>query len=385
MICKKCGATLTETANFCHVCGKPVKYTPTPKKRGNGTGSVYKTKSGKWLAIVTLGYYIDEDGKRHRRTRSKVFDRKTEAVNALATLQKNERKEQKKTLTFKQLYDLWYPTHQAGVSTLKGYKYVFKHFAPIYHMKLTEIELDDLQECIDNCPAGKRTRQLMRDVVSLSYKYGIPRHMIPENLNLAPFLSVTGESAAHRDSFTETQIKKIRIAASKGVPYADYIYIMIYTGFRPAEFFALSACDYDKANNCIIGGAKTDAGKNRRVTISPKIETHVNRLYDACTASTAPLFPDSKGKRLNHKTFPDLFYDALEQAGIDNPMIEIAGGVKRHKYTPHSCRHTFSTLLKRVAGADKDKLELIGHASGEMLRYYQDIELTDLKKITDAI
>ena len=65
-------------------------------------------------------------------------------------------------------------------------------------------------------------------------------------------------------------------------------------------------------------------------------------------------------------------------------MVEVGGG-SRHRLTPHSCRHTFATLLKRVQGAEKDKLELIGHASGEMLRYYQDVGLEDLRKITDAI
>ena len=78
-------------------------------------------------------------------------------------------------------------------------------------------------------------------------------------------------------------------------------------------------------------------------------------------------------------------FEALEAVGIDNPMVEIAGGKTRHKYTPHTCRHTFATLLKRVSGSDKDKQELIGHASSEMLRYYQDVDLKDLKKITDAI
>ena len=79
------------------------------------------------------------------------------------------------------------------------------------------------------------------------------------------------------------------------------------------------------------------------------------------------------------------FYPALEKAGIDNPIVEVSGGVQRHKYTPHTCRHTFSTLMKRVQGAEKDKLELIGHASGEMLRYYQDVAVEDLRKITDAL
>ena len=41
--------------------------------------------------------------------------------------------------------------------------------------------------------------------------------------------------------------------------------------------------------------------------------------------------------------------------------------------------------MKRVDGADKDKLELIGHTSNEMLRHYQDVSLKDLRKITDAL
>ena len=66
-------------------------------------------------------------------------------------------------------------------------------------------------------------------------------------------------------------------------------------------------------------------------------------------------------------------------------MVEIAGGARRHKYTPHSCRHTFATLMKRVDAPSKYKQELIGHASEEMLKYYQDVEISDLKKITDLI
>lgn len=58
---------------------------------------------------------------------------------------------------------------------------------------------------------------------------------------------------------------------------------------------------------------------------------------------------------------------------------------KYAKYTPHSCRHTFATLMKRVSGADKDKLELMGHTSTEMLRHYQDVAFDDLRKIIDAI
>ena len=100
----------------------------------------------------------------------------------------------------------------------------------------------------------------------------------------------------------------------------------------------------------------------------------------------APLFPDANGKQWELKAFTEkAFYTALEEIGIDNPLVEIAGGVLRHKYTPHTCRHTFSTLLKRAAGAEKDKLALIGHTSGDMLRYYQDVQIEDIQAITDLI
>lgn len=41
--------------------------------------------------------------------------------------------------------------------------------------------------------------------------------------------------------------------------------------------------------------------------------------------------------------------------------------------------------MKRVAGSDKDKLELMGHTSTEMLRHYQDVSFDDLRKVTDAL
>lgn len=383
--CKKCGADLPTGANFCPVCGKPVQPgAKAPKKRGNGQGSVFKM-GNKWLAIVTLGYYIDEQGKRHRKTRSQVFDRKSDAVNALPKLLTDERKELKKQLTFKQLYDLWLPTHKAGAQTMGCYTAAIKHFADVYHMRLSDIDIDDLQECLDECPAGKRTRENMRSLVSLMYKYGIPRHVIPENLNLSPFLSVTGEAAAKRESFTSEQIKKIRAAAG-AVAYADYILIMIYTGFRPSEFLALTGADYDFKQNFLTGGAKTEAGRGRRVTVSPKIKTILGQIYEKNEDINAPLFPDANGKQWDLKQFTEkAFYPALEQIGIENPLVEIAGGVLRHKYTPHTCRHTFSTLLKRAAGSEKDKLALIGHTSGDMLRYYQDVQIEDIQAITDLI
>lgn len=379
MTCIKCGAELVPGAVYCHLCGKKQVAQQRPHvKRGNGTGCVTQLPSGRWKAIVTLGYYVDDVGKRHRKTRSEVFDKKRDAINALSTLARQPR--QPKAITFKALFDQWLPTHKAGKSTVDGYKAALKHFEAVWVLPMGDIDIEDLQECIDGCGHGRRTKENMKTAAGLMYKYGIPRKLIPDNLNLAQFLTVDGEGAAHRSSFTPEQIERIRKAAGV-IPGAEEIYCMIYLGFRPSEFLALRGFDVDAERRCITGGAKTEAGKGRVVTVSPKIWPAV-----ACRISEGYLFGDSAGDPWRLQTWTEnVFYPALEMIGIPNPMIEIAGGVKRHLYTPHSCRHTFATLMKRVDGPEKDKIELIGHTSGEQLRYYQDVELADLRRITDAL
>lgn len=383
MICRKCHQNVAD-GPFCLLCGtRQEKPAGSVKRRGNGQGSVYKLPNGKYKAVAVQYYFVDDNGKKHKKTRSAVFEKKKDAVAALPELKK-DRTQKLKSITFKELYDKWLPTHRAGKSTLDCYKSAVKYFAPVQQMLVEDIEIEDLQDCMDECGKGKRTQENMKAVCGLVYKYGIPRKYVPGNLNLSQFLIVNGNAPARRDSFTPDQINQIRNAIG-AVPYADYIYCMIYLGFRPSEFLALTVQKYDLSMQFLQGGAKTVAGTNRVVTVTPKIQPIIRGIIG--DKVEGPLFPDKQtGDFLKLKHFTeDCFYPALEAIGIPNPMVTDDNGNKRHKYTPHSCRHTFATLLKRVPGADKDKLELIGHTSDEMLRYYQDVDLQDLKKITDQL
>lgn len=380
MICVRCHKEAA-LAPFCGLCGAKQEVTPrATKKRGNGQGSVYKLPNGKYKAVVVLGYY-HEDGKLRKTTRSRVCDKKKDAIAILPELFKAP-PEKREVMTFKALYDKWLPTHRASKSTLDCYKAAIKYFRSVWHMRIPDIDVDDLQECIDDCPKGKRTKQNMKATCGLLYKYGIPRKVVPDRMNLAEYLIVDGDGPAKRQSFTDDQIKLIHDQIGS-TPFADYVYCLIYLGFRPTEFLEADLANYHQKERYLVGGAKTEAGMNRIVTISPKIADYVSAI--AGQRTDGPIFCNADGKPFSLKEFTDAFYAVLDAAGIDNPMVEVGGGVKRHQYTPHSCRHTFATLLKRVDGSSKDKQELIGHASEEMLVYYQDAPINDLRKITDAI
>ena len=250
MTCIKCNVLLPEGAVFCHMCGKKQEEEKRKHtKRGNGTGTVYK-RGDRWVAEVTKGYRIIDDTQRRVVAKKGGFRTKKEALEYLPLLKKQQRQDQ--AYTWKQLYDMWLPTHRAGKSTIDCYKAASKYFYPVEYLKIKEIEIDDLQECLDECPKGKRTRENMKALCGLIYKYAVPRGYA--GMNLAQYLIVSGEQSEARSSFTAEHIEKLRKAIGT-VPYADYVYCMCYLGFRPSELLTLDVKDYDRMNKTVTGGA----------------------------------------------------------------------------------------------------------------------------------
>lgn len=376
MKCKKCHAEIPENSRFCMMCGAKQGTTQNTKVRGNGTGSVYR-RGRTWMCAKVTGYSVDNTGKVHKSVLTKGgFKTKKEALEHLSLLTKEPRK---KSLTWHAIYLSWKPTHRAGKSTMACYSAAENYFSTIWNIKFDDIDIDDLQECLDDCPKGKRTRENMKALAGLLYKYAIPRHMA--SLNLGQYLIVGGEDRVERSALPDDALEAIR-AAVGSVPLADYVLCQCYLGFRPSEFLALDAKDYNRKEKAFVGGAKTDAGRDRIVTVSPQIQPIVDNLIQ--NKISGPVFCGQDNSYMTIEQYRNGFYQVLEACGIDNPL-EGPIGAKRHRYTPHSCRHTFATLMKRAAGTDKDKLALIGHTSSDMLRYYQDVSFEDLRKITDSL
>jgi integrase len=240
---------------------------------------------------------------------------------------------------------------------------------------ITELTIDDLQDCLDSCPRGKSTRENMKYLATQMYKYAEARLMVSKNI--AAFLYCDGEEAT-RPAFTPAEIAKIKNAV--GTEYgADYVYCLIYTGFRPNEMLNLTRFNYDPEARILTGGFKTEAGTNRPVPVSPKILPIIEHLY----AKADPwLFTDQQGQKLNDATFRlNIFYPLLSKLGIqpipdqDHPA----------RLVPYSCRHTFANFLKTATGPDKDKAALMGHTDIGMTKKYQSADLDTPRSIIQSI
>ena len=148
--------------------------------------------------------------------------RKKEAVEYLPLV---GREDKTRPTTFIELYDAWEPTHRAGKSTMDCYRAAKKYFRPIWHQKLADITVDDLQECLDSCGKGKRTQENMKALAGLIYKYAIPRNMA--KINMGQYLIVGGEAGSGKDALPEAAVRSIEAHISSVVG-ADYVLCQCY-------------------------------------------------------------------------------------------------------------------------------------------------------------
>ena len=335
------------------------------KQRGNGQGSAVQIKPGNWKAIVTLGY--TDAGVPIRKTKS-GFKTKTEALEYIPVLRGEPQKE-KAPIKLIEAEQAWQKTLQISQSTIFCYKAGLKIFDELLNEPLANISIDDYQELLDASDKGKRTLQNAKIALGLIYKWAIPRGHIPNNLNIATFLKIHADGeVVHRLSFTDEQLAILKSHADS-MPMARMIYCHCYLGFRPTAFLALTCDDYWPEEEYFVGGIKTEAGRNRIVPVSSKIKPYIARFI---RESGGTYLFQNNGEKMSLAVYRARFYETMEQLGFQRPG--------EHTYSPHTCRHTFATMLKRIDIPEKDKLTLIGHTTDAMLRYYQDTPLEDLRR-----
>jgi integrase len=351
------------------MCGAKQVREKSSRKRGNGQGTVYKGSNGKWIAEYTIGW--DEvDGKLNRKMRRKKgFATKNEALDYLPNL-KQDLPQTDTGIKFKDLYKKWLDRHTEKVtqSTINCYKSAYKYYTSLYYVEVAKIRAEHLQKCVDECPHGRRTKENMKALGTALWKYAMQLDIVDRNY--AEYIYIKKEETAEKATFSKEQLD-LMWANVDTVPDIKYILVLCYTGMRLGELLVALTEDFNREEGYFITGVKTEAGKNRVITISPKI---------------MPFFSDfGKGKHLftevSAKKFrSDIFYPALQALGMDT--LDADGD---HIYTPHCCRHTFATLMKNVDAPATDKQKLIGHSKFEMTAHYTHTDLNSLRKITDNL
>ncbi|MDO4564810.1 MAG: tyrosine-type recombinase/integrase [Clostridia bacterium] len=363
-LCVRCNAELPDGAVYCHLCGAKQNKKTSVKRRGNGQGTVFR-RGKTWTAEVVIGYSPDTN-RPIRRTKG-GFETKKAALDYIPKLKVLVPVQDR--ITFAELYKRWEPQYEqrVGESTMNGHRAAFAYFKDIWYAPFVDLYTEPLQECIDLCPRGKRTKENMKALCMALYKYAGANRITQDNY--AQYLYCGNDAERKRPPLTGEELAAVENAIGK-IPYADYTYILCYTGLRPNEMFQMTKDAYDPVNQCLVGGFKTEAGTDRIITLSPKIQQMV---ADLAEKADPYIFPREDGRMMRDDYFRrSCFSPLMKRLGIEGRV-------------PYSCRHTFSNLLKDVQGSDTDKAALMGHSDASMTKAYQSPDYASLRSITDAI
>jgi integrase len=326
MLCIKCYAELPDGSQFCNVCGK--KQTVGQKRRStssrpNGTGSVYR-RGKTWECAVTLGYVIDDNGKRRAvRPTKGGFKTKKEAMEYIPTLRNAP---VRKVPNLSELYELYKASkkyQKLGASRKEKYDIAWKKLEKLWFCKIDELTTFDLQNAVDSNADTYYPARDLKDLLSKLYQTAMPDEFV--KTNLSDYIELPDLNAKEQKPFHADEIAKLWTDYTGGNWWTGYILLMIYTGMMPGELLDARKAHIDWEGKQIVGAGKKTAKRRESPIVLADMILPV--LADLCEHTTG-----DKLIRINKDKFYGTYYEVLERAGC-------------RRLPPYSCRHTAATEL----------------------------------------
>jgi integrase len=341
MVCIKCKQEIPENSLYCNHCGKKQSATPAKyHKREHGTGTISKDSRNKkpWIAHGPSTRFGDS------RVYIGSFATRAEAKKALDDFLAHGRPDLWNA-TLADVYDMWSETHfqQVSRSAVNLYSAMWKRFSDISLLPMRDIRTAHYQEIV-NAAKSQSACHTIKVMATMMSRWAMENDIITKNY--AEFIQIPKFEKKEKRIFTRDEIAALW--ASSDDKRVQAILLMIYTGFRIGEICALTVESVNLDTGYIIGGEKTNAGKNRLVPIPPSIPElkEFVRKWISETGS-GRLFPMSTARFRD-----EVFYQGLEACGIDTSEL-----------TPHSTRHTFASLSSAAGLRPENLQKIIGHAN----------------------
>ena len=269
-------------------------------------------------------------------------------------------------ITFSELFELWQEkkSDKLSVGNRNGLISTYRHCSSLYNMKYKSIRAYQMQECIDGCGRGYSTQATIKNLFGHLDRFAMELDII--NKCYSDLLTSESIPESTKSPFTDDEVAMVWEIEND--PWVDTVLVLLYTGFRIGELFAIKAADVDLTERIIKGGSKTKAGKNRIVPIHSKI-MHI--MEKRMREGHEYVF-SHKGKQYGKSNYYKFWNPIMAKLGIDK--------------SPHECRHTFRTRLDS-AGANKVCIDLLmGHKSSDVgERIYTHKTIEELKSTIELI
>lgn len=309
-------------------------------KRSNGTGSIKYIKGrSKPYAVFRPSKMVN--GKR-----------KAELIGYFATREEAEESLLMETLhptkntTLGELWNMWKRTRSftdLAKSTQEGYNMAFNYMRDYENKRFADLKQNDFQHFIDNAVnQGKSvsTQNKVKILCNILSVYALLNDVTYKSY--AVKLRTQKANKTPVEIFSDEDIQTL--FDNDDLPLVDTILILIYTGMRISEFLNLNKFQVNLQEMVIVGGLKTDAGRDRIIPIHPKIQKYIINHYESCQNKLI----EHNGKPYTSRYYRKCYYRVLEELSVK-------------KISPHKARHTFFTLMSLYCKDSKAMADIGGH------------------------
>jgi integrase len=340
-------------------------------KNPNGYGSVYKLSGNRrrpWVARITDRW---EDGRQIYITIG-YFKSRKEANIALAEYHNNPYDVASRKLTFAEVYERWAERRFPQVSPNRAAQFtaIYNAISEFHEKPFADIKLMQLQAYFDRrTDISSASLQHYKILFNQLYKFAL-KHEITDK-NYAQFIEIrrTGKVKPHK-TFSEEELAALW--AAKDDRAVQVVLILIYTGLRITELLEMQKFRVNVQERYMVGGIKTEAGRDRIIPISLKILPVIEALMQE--ESRYLLAKQNKGASEKYS------YHGFRYA-IWKPLLKRFG----FDHAIHDTRHTFISLMD-AAGANKTALKrIVGHKNEDVTEDYTHKTLGELIREIDKI
>ena len=336
-------------------------------KRANGTGSVKKLKNRRkpWAAFKPSVFV---DGKTKRELIG-YYETKADAENALA-LEQIRPSSALRNIKLIDLFEMWQKTHaytDLVKSTKQGYISAFKYMKDYHNRKFADLRQHHFQACIDSASDKSfSTQAKIKILCGILSDYAVVNDIIFKSYAIN--LRVKQAPKTKPPVFTDLEIQ--RLFDNDTMPLVDTILILIYSGMRISELLSLTKFQVDLKEMVIVGGVKTDKGKNRDIPIHPKIQQYIINRYNSCKNRLIEWEYKGETRSYSPNYYRKKYYQVLETLNIQ-------------KISPHKTRHTFFSLMDRYTKDKKAMADIGGHTD---YHFTENVYVhTDIDRLRQAI
>ena len=371
MVCPRCGESIPPDVSYCPWCGKRLEAAPPPqrkkRRRPKGSGSVYKltgTRARPYVALTS------------KREVLGTYETSGEAVQALDAYNAQNRPITKLKYTFSDVYERWSETHykKVGEKGRDSYTRAYAKAEPLWDCQIRNLVTEDYQQIIDELvEAGlsrsmcEKQRQLFSQLCKWSMGNGIISH------NFAEEIQLPSEKKKKVLVLSKDEIARIQAIAMDKTDamneIAEIALVLYYTGMRINELLTLRREDVDLQKGYIVGGEKTDAGRERTIPILEPIKMILAGWMLDSIGKELLLPPKRKGKKRSDSGVEKAFKKLIQRCGINEKAV------------PHTMRSTAATRLVEGKAEPTAVQAIIGHADfSTTANYYTDHDTDYLKE-----